>query len=104
MDVQMKRGVLDGLVLATLNRGDTYGYELTEQIGRSLDIAEMTLYPVLRRLEAQGFLSTYSQEFNGRLRKYYRITPAGRERLQGIAAELRELRQLIDTIIGEVNA
>lgn len=101
MDVQMKRGILDGLVLATLSRNDTYGYELTEQVSQSLDIAEMTLYPVLRRLEAQGFLSTYSQEYSGRLRKYYQITPAGRERLQEITAELRELRQLIDTIIGE---
>ena len=100
----MKRGILDGLVLATLSRSDTYGYELTEQVNRSLDIAEMTLYPVLRRLEAQGCLSTYSQECNGRLRKYYRITDTGCERLQEIMAELRELRQLIDTIIGEEKA
>jgi len=101
MDVQMKRGVLDGLVLSTLTGGDTYGYELTEQITRQLDIAEMTLYPVLKRLEAQGCLTTYSMEYSGRLRKYYKITPAGQERLKEIAAELRELRALIDTIIRE---
>jgi len=101
MDVQMKRGVLDGLVLSTLKRGDTYGYELTEQITRQLDIAEMTLYPVLKRLEAQGCLTTYSMEFSGRLRKYYKITPAGLARLNEIATELHELRALIDTIIRE---
>lgn len=101
MDVQMKRGILDGLVLATLKRSDTYGYELTENMTKRLDIAEMTLYPVLRRLEAQGFLTTYSREYNGRLRKYYQITPIGLERLDGISIELRELRQLIDGIVGE---
>ena len=101
MDVQMKRGVLDGQVLSTLKRGDTYGYELTEQISKTIDISEMTLYPVLRRLEAQGFLSTYTMEFNGRLRKYYALTPAGTTKLGDITIELRDLRQLIDGIIRE---
>jgi PadR family transcriptional regulator PadR len=68
---------------------------------RGLTIAEMTLYPVLKRLEAQGCLTTYSMEFSGRLRKYYKITPAGLARLNEIATELRELRALIDTIIRE---
>jgi PadR family transcriptional regulator, regulatory protein PadR len=100
MNEQMKRGILDGLVLATLKKGDTYGYELTETVTRQLDIAEMTLYPILRRFEAQGFLTTYSQEYSGRLRKYYRITPAGMQKLSEITAELAELRQIIDGILG----
>jgi PadR family transcriptional regulator PadR len=99
MDVQMKRGVLDGLVLAILKQGDTYGYELTEQVSRRLDIAEMTLYPILRRLEAQGFLTTYSEACSGRLRKYYHLTPAGQAHLCAVAVELADLRSIIDSII-----
>jgi PadR family transcriptional regulator PadR len=101
MDVQMKRGILDGLVLAILKRGDTYGYELTDQVTKQLNIAEMTLYPILRRFEVQGFLTTYSEEFNGRLRRYYRITQTGVNRLDEIAADLLELRKIIDEIIRE---
>ncbi len=101
MDVQMKRGILDGLVLSILKRGDTYGYELTEQVSRTIDISEMTLYPVLRRLEAQGFLGNYSMEINGRLRRYYTITPSGLTKLDDITLELKALRQLIDHMIGE---
>ena len=101
MDVQMKRGILDGLVLSILKKGDTYGYELTEQISKLLEIAEMTLYPILRRLEVQGYLSTYSVEYSGRLRKYYKITGEGAARLDEISNELMELRRLIDRITGE---
>ncbi|HBP37282.1 MAG TPA: PadR family transcriptional regulator [Clostridiales bacterium] len=100
MDVQLKRGILGGMVLSILKSGDTYGYELTEKITRQLDIAEMTLYPILRRFETQGCLTTYSIEYGGRLRKYYRITPEGRKKLAEIKAELIELRQIIDSIIG----
>lgn len=101
MDVQMKRGILDGLVLSILKKGDTYGYELTEQITKVLDIAEMTLYPILRRLEAQGYLTTYTVEYSGRLRKYYKITDEGGTRFHEIAEELLELRKLIDRVVGE---
>ncbi len=101
MDVQMKRGILDGLVLSILKKGDTYGYELTEQITQVLDIAEMTLYPILRRFEAQGYLTTYTVEYSGRLRKYYRITDEGGKRLDEITGELLELKKLIDRIVGK---
>jgi PadR family transcriptional regulator, regulatory protein PadR len=101
MDVQMKRGILDGLVLSILKKGDTYGYELTEQISKLLEIAEMTLYPILKRLEVQGYLSTYSVEYSGRLRKYYKITGEGAAKLDEISKELMELRRLIDRITGE---
>jgi PadR family transcriptional regulator, regulatory protein PadR len=100
MNEQMKRGILDGLVLATLRQGDTYGYELTETVSRQLDIAEMTLYPILRRLEVQGYLATYSQEYSGRLRKYYRITQAGIAKLAVISADLEELQKIIGKILG----
>lgn len=102
MDAQLKKGMLDSLVLAALLEKDGYGYSLTESIGQVVPIAETVLYPVLRRLEEQGLLDTYPVEHGGRLRKYYRITPEGRKRLVSGLDELKELRRLIDRIVEEV--
>ncbi len=98
MDPQMKKGVLDALVLAILKDGDTYGYQLSERVSGLMTVAETALYPVLRRLEAQDMLSTYSEEHNGRLRKYYSITKKGREKLREYIEELSELERIIQTI------
>ncbi len=70
-------GLLDACVLAVLSRGDEYGYRLTQQVKLFMQISESTLYPVLRRLQKNGWLSTYDQEFQGRNRRYYRITSEG---------------------------
>jgi PadR family transcriptional regulator PadR len=94
----MKKGVLDALVLAILKDGDTYGYQLAERVSGIMEVAETALYPVLRRLEAQEMFSTYSEEHNGRLRKYYSITKKGREKLHESIKELSELERIIRTI------
>ncbi|HEX3044645.1 MAG TPA: PadR family transcriptional regulator [Bacillota bacterium] len=103
MDAQLKKGLLDMCVLAVLAKEDTYGYELTQRITGVLDTSETALYPVLRRLEAQNLLETYSLEYSGRLRKYYRITAAGMTRLHENQAELKNLKKIIDYIIGGEN-
>lgn len=95
----MKKGVLDALVLAILKDGDTYGYELSERVAGIVEVAQTALYPVLRRLEVQGMLETYSVEHNGRLRRYYRITKKGHERLRDSIQELSELQKVIRTIV-----
>ena len=77
MDAQLKRGFLDVCVLASINRQDSYGYQIVKDVPSSLHLTESTLYPLLKRLEAAGLLTVYAIEHNGRLRKYYRITPAG---------------------------
>lgn len=77
MDAQLKRGFLDVCVLASINRQDSYGYQIVKDVPPSLHLTESTLYPLLKRLEAAGLLTVYAVEHNGRLRKYYRITPAG---------------------------
>lgn len=99
----MKKGLLDVCVLSTLRREDTYGYKLTQEVTTLLDTSESALYPVLRRLESQGFLETYSQEYSGRLRKYYRITAAGISKYQEMLVELQELKKVIDTVSGGGN-
>lgn len=78
MDSQLKRGLLEYCVLAFLMKGDSYGYEIVKSISPIITISESTLYPILKRIETQQLVETYRQEFNGRLRKYYRITPKGK--------------------------
>ena len=77
MDAQLKRGFIDVCVLASINRQDSYGYQIVKDVPSSLHLTESTLYPLLKRLESAGLLTVYAIEHNGRLRKYYRITPAG---------------------------
>ena len=77
MDAQLKRGFLDVCVLASINRQDSYGSQIVKDVPSSLHLTESTLYPLLKRLESAGLLTVYAIEHNGRLRKYYRITPAG---------------------------
>ena len=77
MDAQLKRGFLDVCVLASINRQDSYGYQIVKDVPSSLHLTESTLYPLLKRLESAGLMTVYAIEHNGRLRKYYRITPAG---------------------------
>ena len=103
MDNQLKRGVLDVCVLAATARQDSYGYQIIRDVSSCVEISESTLYPILRRLEAAGQLTVYSVEHNGRLRKYYRITDAGRARLQEFTGEWRELMKIYDYVTGEVD-
>lgn len=100
MDAQMKKGLLDACVLHILKTGDTYGYRMTQEINILIETSESALYPVLRRLEAQGHLETYSAEHSGRLRRYYKITPEGVARLEEYKNELEELKRIIDYIVG----
>jgi len=99
VDAQLKKGLLDVCVLSVLRREDTYGYKITQEITELLDTSESALYPVLRRLESQGLLDTYSREYSGRLRKYYRITGAGISRLRESMKELSDLKRVIDYIM-----
>ena len=81
MDIQLKRGMLDVCVLAAIKDEDSYGYQIIKDMKPYVTISESTLYPILRRLEAGSLLTVHSVEHNGRLRKYYHITDAGRAQL-----------------------
>ena len=91
MDVQMKRGLLEVCVLASIKYDDSYGYKIVKDLQPFIEISESTLYPILRRLEEGGLLTVSSSEYNGRLRKYYRITDKGRRRLDEFAKEWKEM-------------
>ncbi len=75
--------LLDAIVLAVVSedaRG-TYGYKITQDVRRAIDVSESTLYPVLRRLQKDACLETYDMAIDGRNRRYYRITEKGRVQL-----------------------
>ena len=91
MDTQLKKGLLEGCVLASLRHEESYGYKIISDISPYIDISESTLYPILKRLEATGCLRTYSRAHKGRLRKYYQITPQGKRRLKEFLSDMDEL-------------
>ena len=94
MDTQRKKGILDVCVLAVLKNKPSYGYELIGAVSQCIPISESTLYPILKRLESSGCLSTYKQEHNGRIRKYYQITDAGLVRIKDFLTEWGEIKQI----------
>lgn len=91
--------LLDACVLAALSRADAYGYSLTQQIKRTVDVSESTLYPVLRRLQKEGLLITYDQPVDGRNRRYYQLTEPGAIRLNWYVREWEAYKASIDEIL-----
>ena len=98
MDAQMKRGFLEVCVLASINRRDSYGYQIVKDVPAILNLTESTLYPLLKRLEAAELLTTYSVEHNGRLRKYYRITEAGVHHIDEFLREQEAVISIYDYV------
>ena len=91
MDIQLKRGLLDICVLASIQIEESYGYQIIKDIKPYLELSESTLYPILRRLETANLLTVRSVPHNGRLRKYYRITPLGLKRIEDFKEEWQEI-------------
>ena len=87
---QLRRGVLELCVLQLLRRGPSYGYEIVTTLDTlgPLAAGENTVYPLLRRLRADGFLETFMRQSPaGPDRQYYRLTADGRRRLTALARE-----------------
>lgn len=93
------------LILSMLERKEMYGYELTRELEQRSEgifaLKEGTLYPILHMLEAEGGVEAYWQETDGRRRKYYRITGAGRQTLQDKRQEWQVYRAAVERVIGE---
>lgn len=87
MAFQYGGSILDLCVLALVSREDLYGYRLTHMMKEALDTSESTLYPILRRLTKEKYLTTYDQPHDGRNRRYYTLTPAGEKRLKELTEE-----------------
>lgn len=91
--------LIEYLILTIVSTQDSYGYEISQTIKLAADIKESTLYPILKKLEKSGFLTTYSQEYQGRKRKYYSITPEGKAQIRKLNAEWLTYKDTIDGII-----
>jgi PadR family transcriptional regulator PadR len=99
--LELRRGALPLAVLAQLRR-EHYGYSLRKEINaKGLEIDEGTLYPLIRRLEKQGLLTSEWRHGEGRKKRYYRISTLGEAVLELLEAEWRMLNECIDTILKE---
>ncbi len=101
MTFQVGSTLLDALVLAVIEHGNAYGYALTQRLKTVTDISESTLYPVLRRLSKDGFLDTYDEPFDGRNRRYYRITGKGEGQLTVYRDGWEDYKKRLDGIFFE---
>ena len=104
MSFPISAALLDAIVLAVVAREPqgTYGYRITQEVTRELDLSESTLYPVLRRLQKDELLTVYDAPVNGRNRRYYQITSAGQEKLTAYQQEWTRYAAAIDHIFQEV--
>ena len=91
MDVQLKRGILDVCVLAAIKSEESYGYKIIKDLKPYLELSESTLYTILKRLETANMLTVRTAEHGGRLRKYYRITDNGLNRIKDFKEEWKEI-------------
>lgn len=101
METQLRRGILDVCVLAAIKNEDSYGYKIIKDLKSLLELSESTLYTILKRLEEGGMLSTYTQEYEGRQRKYYHISSLGVERIEQFKEDSKELINVYKFITGD---
>lgn len=102
MNAQYKKGVLELCVLCLLSKGDCYGYEISERLSRHIDIADGTVYPLLRKLKSDGLVTTYLQEESGGPpRKYYKLTTTGMESFVEDKEEYLRFAKSIEKLLTE---
>jgi PadR family transcriptional regulator PadR len=101
MKTQLKKGTLDMCVLAILSRNDSYAYDIVAQLADGLDMSEGTIYPLMRRLQNEGWVSNYLVESeSGPSRKYYKLSPSGHERLAQMRQDWHAFTNEVNKIMG----
>ena len=102
IQVQLKKGVLELCVLALLSRRDSYAYEIAARLAEGIDMGEGTIYPLMRRMQADGLVETYLVESNaGPPRKYYRLTRAGKTAFEAQKADWSTFVAAVEAILKE---
>lgn len=102
MNIQYKKGVLELCVLSLLTKHDCYGYEISEYLSNLIDIADGTVYPILRKLKSDGLVTTYlSEESGGPPRKYYSLTKSGQQTYASERNEYLSFAKKIESILEE---
>lgn len=101
MNIQYKKGVIELCILSSLIKNDMYGYELSTYISKEIDISDGTVYPILRKLKSDGFVTTYlSENSGGPPRKYYSITNSGKDKYRLESKEWMDFTHKIKKMIG----
>ena len=95
--------LLDAIVLSVVSKEEegTYGYKITQDVRRAIDVSESTLYPVLRRLQKDGCMIVYDMEWGGRNRRYYKITDFGLQKLEEYRREWEDYSSKISALFSE---
>lgn len=91
--------MMDFLVLSVISENDAYGYQISQIIKQVANTKDSVLYPVLKRLLESGFVESYDRQYQGRNRKYYRITPSGSTRQAELLKEWEDYKLMIDNIV-----
>jgi len=102
---QMLKGTLEGCILKVISRKETYGYEISESLKEYgfADISEGTIYPLLLRLEKNGYIrADYRESPVGPRRKYFSITAAGGRELESFVYSWEELKKAVDTLFERI--
>lgn len=94
MDAQLKKGLLEICVLCAIRKEESYGYKIISDLAPYIEISESTLYPILRRLESGGMVTTRTAEHNGRLRRYFRITTSGKRKITEFIEDMEEFHKI----------
>ncbi|MCQ2600848.1 MAG: PadR family transcriptional regulator [Treponema sp.] len=102
MNFNAGTNMLDAIVLSVVakeTKEGTYGYKITQDVRQVIDVSESSLYPVLRRLQKEEYLETYDKAFDGRNRRYYKITSNGNVLLNEYKKAWTDYRKDIDSIL-----
>lgn len=102
MNTQFKKGVLELIVLLSINKKDMYGYELIMEVSKVVDVNDGTIYPLLKRLTNEKYADTYLVESTeGPSRKYYKITELGKNRLEELSSSWKIFEKSVNKFIKE---
>ena len=102
IQIQLKKGVLEMCVLALLSREDNYAYEIASRLADGIGMGEGTIYPLMRRMQSDGLVSTYLRESSsGPSRKYYRLTAVGRKAFEAQKSEWAAFASSVAKILGD---
>ncbi len=105
MIIQFKKGVLELCTLSMLQTGDRYGYDIASNLSKLIDVSDGAVYPVLRRLRDEGYVTSYLEESSGGpARKYYVITDNGNQYLSHLKSEWFQLTTRVNGLISHQNA
>lgn len=91
--------MLDFLVLSVIAKGDAYGYQISQILKPVSTAKDSTLYPILRRLQENQWVEAYDQPYQGRNRRYYRITPEGTKYQQELVLQWQDFIGEIEKIL-----